>query len=289
MRPTPLHVAAALPTPKRRPPAPAICRAAAGALSHRPCAAPVQHQLPPPGDRRCAPAPMGTPSWSIAGCTTGACTCLHPVAVALPGCRTVPCLPAPLPNPALLPLIPMPCFRHARAAGGAVPHPRRPPAAGGRHERPGHAALAALAAGGTAGAHSIQPPHASACAHAQCGWVLAVRRSCAPAPALPHMHALPSPAWQVVLRYDCGRGPVTALAVSPEGCFLAGGWRVAPERSCRLQLSCFLVKAGLRVLTHSSNLSCLPLFWPAGTAEGSVVLFAPDPRRRITTRFNLAT
>lgn len=26
----------------------------------------------------------------------------------------------------------------------------------------------------------------------------------------------------------------------------------------------------------------------AGTAEGSVVLFAPDPRRRITTRFNLA-
>jgi WD40 repeat protein len=51
---------------------------------------------------------------------------------------------------------------------------------------------------------------------------------------------------QVVLRYDSGRGPVTALAVSPEGCFLAG------------------------------------------TAEGSVVLFAPDPRRRITTRFNLA-
>lgn len=29
---------------------------------------------------------------------------------------------------------------------------------------------------------------------------------------------------QVVLRYDSGRGAVTALAVSPEGCFLAGGW-----------------------------------------------------------------
>ncbi|GAB4815481.1 hypothetical protein N2152v2_002527 [Parachlorella kessleri] len=51
---------------------------------------------------------------------------------------------------------------------------------------------------------------------------------------------------QVVLRYDAGRGPLTALAVTPEDCFLAG------------------------------------------TAEGSVVLFAPDPRRRITTRFNLA-
>lgn len=51
---------------------------------------------------------------------------------------------------------------------------------------------------------------------------------------------------QVVLRYDAGRGPLTALAITPEDCFLAG------------------------------------------SAEGSLVLFAPDPRRRITTRFNLA-
>lgn len=30
-----------------------------------------------------------------------------------------------------------------------------------------------------------------------------------------------------------------------------------------------------------------PLNLAAGTSEGSVVLFAPDPRRRITRRFNL--
>ena len=51
---------------------------------------------------------------------------------------------------------------------------------------------------------------------------------------------------QAVLRYDSGRGPVTALALTPEGCVLAG------------------------------------------TAEGSVVLFAPDNRRTITTRPALA-
>lgn len=38
------------------------------------------------------------------------------------------------------------------------------------------------------------------------------------------MELTTSPPLQVVLRYDSGRGPVTALAVSPEGCFLAGGW-----------------------------------------------------------------
>ena len=51
---------------------------------------------------------------------------------------------------------------------------------------------------------------------------------------------------QVVLRYDGGRGAITALALTPEDCIVAG------------------------------------------TAEGSVVLFAPDPRRRITRRLNLA-
>lgn len=60
-----------------------------------------------------------------------------------------------------------------------------------------------------------------------------------PASAHCSLHVLPSPttlmrvciicppiglctAPQVVLRYDAGRGPVTALAVTPEECFLAG-------------------------------------------------------------------
>ena len=51
----------------------------------------------------------------------------------------------------------------------------------------------------------------------------------------------------MVLRYDAGRGPLTALCLAPDD-------------------DCFV----------------------AGAADGSVVLFAPDPRRSITTRFNLA-
>ena len=42
--------------------------------------------------------------------------------------------------------------------------------------------------------------------------------------------------------------------------------------------------------SHHSSISC-PFgchSLAAGTAEGSLVLFAPDPRRRITRRFNLA-
>lgn len=39
---------------------------------------------------------------------------------------------------------------------------------------------------------------------------------------------------QVVLRYDSGRGPVTALAVSPEGCFLAGGWALHANGESRM-------------------------------------------------------
>eukprot|EP00887_Chlorella_sp_A99_P003486 scaffold7.g3486.t1 len=50
----------------------------------------------------------------------------------------------------------------------------------------------------------------------------------------------------VVLRWEGGRGPITSLALTPEGCLLAG------------------------------------------TAEGSLVLFAPDPRRRITRRVSVA-
>ena len=34
---------------------------------------------------------------------------------------------------------------------------------------------------------------------------------------------LPPARRQVVLRYDAGRGPITALAVTPEECVLAGG------------------------------------------------------------------
>ena len=51
---------------------------------------------------------------------------------------------------------------------------------------------------------------------------------------------------QVVLRYDAGRGPVTALTVTAEECILAG------------------------------------------TFDGSMLVFAPDPRRTISKRFDLA-
>lgn len=51
---------------------------------------------------------------------------------------------------------------------------------------------------------------------------------------------------QVVIRYDPGRGHITALTVTPEECILAG------------------------------------------TVDGSMLVFAPDPRRTISKRINLA-
>ena len=94
---------------------------------------------------------------------------------------------------------------------------------------------------------------------------------------------------QVVLRYDAGRGPITALAITPEGCFLAGEcggrhWAAAQYR-CASGVLAVAPRAG----SHQSHTSSCPLCChAAGTAEGSLVLFAPDPRRRITRRFNLA-
>lgn len=111
---------------------------------------------------------------------------------------------------------------------------------------------------------------------------------------------------QPVLRYDAGRGPITALALTPEGCFLAGEAReqqllVNGRCGCcdywtsSLELAC-QPAVGLRNVRLGGTQPCMPKSTPcpphrpcaAGTTEGSLVLFAPDPRRRITRRFNLA-
>ena len=54
-------------------------------------------------------------------------------------------------------------------------------------------------------------------------------------------------AGQCVVRYEGGRGPITALAVTPEECVIAG------------------------------------------TAGGALLVFSPDPRRRITRRLQIAS
>ena len=64
---------------------------------------------------------------------------------------------------------------------------------------------------------------------------------------------------QVVLRYDGGRGPITALAITPEGCFLAGKLRrpaaLAPALP-RLRASAWLAAAALVVPHRLQSAEC---------------------------------
>lgn len=262
-------------------------RCPVGALLHRPPAAPLLHQLPPPGVDR-----WGLLQFSLTARSWG-CICVR---VATGSQHALPLL----------------LVQHA-----AEPHVA--PAAADTHER-----LASLCpspdgrlllAAGTSGLVTLRRLHslqvcggwATQQAASRAGSRWASSKSAGWPSSLPRSlcwHALPksttrttclqcslSPALfaQVVLRYDAGRGPITALAITPEGCFLAGEcggrhWAAAQYR-CASGVLAVAPRAG----SHQSHTSSCPLCChAAGTAEGSLVLFAPDPRRRITRRFNLA-
>ncbi len=67
---------------------------------------------------------------------------------------------------------------------------------------------------------------------------------------------------QVVIRYDSGQGPVTALAMTPEDCFLAGtasGALVAfapdPRRRITRRLAMADARAGSQLLHAASSAS----------------------------------